>query len=75
MVESSRPWAAKYQPRYVAYLDLIGGEEDADNQCFVSFIGTMKTLYDEFRGVESDVPIYDHDEFTAFIQQLVDLPN
>lgn len=61
----------KYQPRYVAYLALIGGEEEATNYYFISFIGIMSEQYQSYRGVSSDVPVIDHKEFTAFIQQMV----
>lgn len=61
----------KYQPRYVAYLALIGGETEATNFYYVSFIGIMLRQYQSFRGVPSEFPITDHKEFTAFIQQMV----
>lgn len=61
----------KYQPRYVAYLALIGNKELATNLYYIEFIGIMVELYRSFRGVSSDVPIIDHKEFTAFIQQTV----
>lgn len=60
-----------YQPRYVAYLALVGGEEVATNMEFMRFIGIMVRQYESFRGVHSDTPISDHKEFTAFIQQWV----
>ncbi len=60
-----------YQPRYVAYLALIGGEELATNYYFMSFIGIMKQEYQSYRGVDPEMPILDHKEFTAFIQQWV----
>jgi len=61
----------KYQPRYVAYLALIGGEAAAANHYYVVFIGIMLRQYQTFRGVPSEYPITDHKEFTAFIQQMV----
>jgi len=61
----------KYQPRYVAYLALIGNEELATNLYYIEFIGIMVQQYQSFRGVSSEVPIIDHKEFTAFIQQMV----
>ena len=63
----------KYQPRYVAYLALIGGEQFATNQYFMSFIGVMVRQYEVFRGVPEETPISDHKEFTGFIQQWVRL--
>lgn len=65
----------KYQPRYVAYLALIGGEEEAANYNFISFIGIMIHQYESFRGVPEETPISDQKEFTAFIQQWVSLHN
>ena len=61
----------KYQPRYVAYLALIGGEQEATNYYYIAFIGIMRRQYLTFRGEPSDYPITDHKEFTAFIQQMV----
>jgi len=63
----------KQNPRYIAFSN-IGG---AYNWDYISFIAQMKTLYANSRGMintpANPAPIFDHDEFTDFINLNADL--
>lgn len=58
----------KYQPRYAAFLKTGGGK----NYEFMEFISKMKKLYGKSIGKHNDFSIYNHDEFTKFIERWVE---
>jgi len=56
------------QPRYKLYLQTT---TEPKNYKFIIWIGEMVVKYNESLGRAKDASIYDHDDFTSFIEKIV----